>query len=183
MVDKDYVFARFTRDQTSSTDKREQLTIQRRGPGAGSRVVEVVHVRSAASTGKPSALRADPGVRAASWEDGFRTKPLMRAPGQTEAPLTEHAAPVGHVMPAREPTSATKPETQGPEALIAAYPTEGASSGRKATIRVRQVAAPFNPADGRANCMRCGYATEGAREKRGRSCPGWWCRSGRARGA
>jgi hypothetical protein len=80
LLDKDDLFARFTGDQTPSANKREQVTIQRLGHAEGSRVVEVAHIRSAFSTGKSTPTRANAGVRAASWEDSFWAKPLMRAP-------------------------------------------------------------------------------------------------------
>lgn len=46
MDDKDRVFARFKDDKPETSDRRELLTIPRRAGSTGSRVVEVVHVRS-----------------------------------------------------------------------------------------------------------------------------------------
>jgi hypothetical protein len=40
-------------------------------------------------------------------------------------------------------------------------------SGRKAHKPSRRVADPFDPADDGANCLRCGYVIEPARERRG----------------
>ena len=78
MDDKDRVFARFKVDKPDASDRRELLTIPRRAGATGSRVVEVVHVRSG-GTAKPRPQRLDTQLRAASWDGGFPAKPAIAA--------------------------------------------------------------------------------------------------------
>jgi hypothetical protein len=61
--------------------------------------------------------------------------------------------------PPAPPASAAGPE------LVELPPRR--ASGRVAKPAVRRVADPFDADDDRANCLRCGYAIERARERRG----------------
>lgn len=167
MDDKDHVFARFQDNSSSPADRdRELLTIPRRrgATGSSSRVVEVVHMRPHA-TGKDRPRRLDPQVRAVTWEGGFPAR--QERPGA--GPMPEFAAataldpkPTAHVMPMWEPpaTRVAEPPPPPPEAAIsAAVP--------RATKQERRVADPFDSDDAGANCIRCGYRIELARERRG----------------
>lgn len=165
MDDKDRVFSRFKNDGPEASDRREMLTISRRAGTSGSRVVEVVHVRSGGAL-KDRPRRVDTHVRAASWDDGFPAKQAA-APGVFVAPAPAAApAPTAHLMPAWEPAAAeeTPPPPPTPR-------TEGQGRGRPRKARTdappRHVADPFDALDDGANCMRCGYAIETAREQRG----------------
>jgi len=168
MDDKDRVFARFKDDKPEAPNRRELLTIPRRAGASGSRVVEVVHVRSGGAVrGKPR--RVDTHVRAASWNAGFPAKQAIAAPVVVEPPTTEATAPTAHVMPAWEPASAEKVSTplavQTP--LVEGRRGRGRPRKQTSTAPPRHVADPFDASDEGANCMRCGYAIEAAREKRG----------------
>jgi len=77
------------------------------------------------------------------------------------------AEPVAHLMPAWErtaverevePTLAAPSEPAQPRAKRARRPVAAES---------RHVADPFDANDDGANCLRCGYAVEPARERRG----------------
>ncbi len=198
MDDKDYVFARFKDDKLASANRRETLTIPRRAGASGSRVVEVVHVRSGGAV-KDRPQRKDHYVRAATWDGGFPTKQTPRVSMPIEPAAPDAAEPVTHVMPAWAPATAEidaapaeglgaeprrgrgRPRKQlsfGPGATTAGAaraeeadvsPNRGSVRPREqpVSIATRRVADPFNPSDDGANCMRCGYAVELAREKRG----------------
>lgn len=194
MYDKDHVFARFKDDKSEATDRRVTLTIPSRGGGAlRSRVVEVVHVRSGGAV-RDRPQRQDPHVRAATWDGGFPMKQSPRASMPIEGAAPESAEPVTHVMPAWEPAAAEADAAPAEEPVVAARPDRGRprksaaatagaarvekpvvgpSHGRgrrrkpPASTQTRRVADPFDAADDGANCMRCGYAIELAREKRG----------------
>ncbi|WP_424813352.1 hypothetical protein [Roseococcus sp. YIM B11640] len=173
MDDIDHVFARFGGDSSATNDQREHVTVPRRGALRGSRVVEVVHVRSAAPGDKPGekpARRHEFSLRAETWAKGFPAKTAAPAAAQAEAPPEPAAAPppVAHVMPMWTPTS-TEAEDPPPapvgEAPIARRrrQTEAATPSAIA----RRSADPFDENDDRANCMRCGFVVEAERDKRG----------------
>lgn len=200
MDDKDRVFARFRDDKPEASDRRELLTIPRRAGASGSRVVEVVRVRSGGAV-RDRQQRVDPHVRAASWEDGFQAKQAVAAPALLEPiPAVEAPPPTTHVMPAWEPPAAAVSEARDPEApavattrgrgrprkhppqesaaveMAAPAADEGIAIPRRGSGRppmaipnapTRHVADPFDSSDDGANCMRCGYAIEPARENRG----------------
>ena len=159
MDDKDHVFARFKDDRPAPADRRETLSIPRRAGATGSRMVEVVHIRSGRDA-KDRPRRLDPQVVAASWEDGFpaRVPKAVPAPAEPELAVAA-AAPKAHVMPAWEPTPVE------PEAVVAAGPPPPRAP--RSAAPARRVAAPFDAEDDGANCMRCGYALEAERERRG----------------
>jgi len=173
MDDIDRVFARFKDDNPEPTNRRETLSIPRRNGAAGSRTVEVVHLRSGTGT-KDRPQRLDPRVRAASWDGGL----LAQRPAATPvlpAPVAAVATPPAtHVMPAWEP-AATKEASSAPASeKVAGAPDATARRGRGRprkevfpTPPARHVADPFDSSDDGANCMRCGYAIEAARERRG----------------
>jgi hypothetical protein len=144
------------------------LTIPRRAGASGSRVVEVVHLRSGGTT-KDRPRRVDASVRAASWEGGFPAKRPVVAPILSEPVTVKEAAPISHVMPAWESAVAEEAtpasSAQSPEVEV----RQGRGRPRNETnpAPTRRVADPFDTADDGANCMRCGYVIETAREKRG----------------
>ncbi|MBP0464282.1 hypothetical protein J5Y09_10185 [Roseomonas sp. PWR1] len=170
MDDKDRVFARFKDDKPEPADRREVLNIPRRNGATGSRTVQVVHLRSGGPA-KDRAQRPDAQLRAASWDDGFPAKKsaasqVFGTPPAAQ-PAAQPAAPRAHVMPAWAPAEppAAPPPAEAPEAEI----RRGRGRPRKeiAASPSRQVADPFDAADDGANCLRCGYRVEPARERRG----------------
>ena len=168
MDDKDRVFARFKDDKPEASSRRELLTIPRRAGATGSRVVEVVHVRSGGAV-KDRPRRIDIHVRAASWGGGFPAKQAASGPLLIEPATSETATPTTHVMPTWEPVAA---EEASPPPRVLAQPVEvrrGRGRPRKETTPAptRHVADPYDASDDGANCMRCGYAIEPARENRG----------------
>jgi hypothetical protein len=157
-------------------DKRLILSAPRRGgPGGGrGRVVEVVHVRRDGSRSTESRPRpAAWSVRAETWPEGFRAKPVQSLSPHDILPVApEPAPPVVHIMPMWEPP----PQPAPPMAPSGELPVEAAIAGRrrpripkarapKGTARC--FADPFTDGDDGANCLRCGYLVEPAREKRG----------------
>lgn len=172
MSDIDRVFSRFVGKKPESSDKRELLNIPRKGNAQGSRVVEVVHVRSGGtSAGKAPSRRLTLNDRSETWERGFPARPLSPQPVLAEPEAPPLAKPVTHVMPMWEPAAvefdAAPPTATAEPLVVAPGPSEDAP--RPATKRrpARRVADPFDVNDDAANCLRCGYAVESAREKRG----------------
>ena len=103
MDDKDRVFANFKDDKPDAPDRRELLSIPRRAGAPGSRVVEVVHVRSGGAM-KDGPRRIDTHVRAASWESGFPAKQVVAPLPFVEPGTADMTTPTAHVMPAWGPT-------------------------------------------------------------------------------
>lgn len=157
------VFARLGGGHPTATEQRELRSVPRRGGAAGSRVVEVVRLptRGSASGRAPS---QQPGarVRALTWEDGFPTKAASLPSRSPEPAPNEAVEPVAHVMPAWQPSIA---EPAFDPAQGAPPPAERAR--RKARGATRRVANPFDTDDEGANCLRCGYLIQPARERRG----------------
>ena len=165
MDDKDRVFARFQDNKPAPSDRREMLTIPRRAGATGSRVVEVVHMRSGATpAGKERPRRIDTHVRAASWEDGFPAREVATLPVLAE-PVPTGTQPTAHVMPAWEPPE-TASVMEVAETVTATRPA-AAVPAAKARKSARRIADPFDSDDNGANCLRCGYAIEATRERRG----------------
>ena len=161
--------------QSLTSGKRLILSAARRsGPGAGkSRVVEVVHVRRDRS--RPAEDHPSPApwsLRAETWPEVLRAKPTQPLPPQDIQPVApDPAPPVVHVMPMWQPS----PPQPAPAMVKPVEPPVETAVARqrrprvpKAPIKaaVRRFANPFADNDG-ANCLRCGYLVEPAREKRG----------------
>jgi hypothetical protein len=159
------------KSQNSTSEQRLILSTSRRsGPGAGkSRMVEVVHVRrDGARPVKDDPSPAQWSLRAEVRPEGLRAKPPEPLPLRDIQPVAPAPTPpVVHVMPMWQPS----PPGPKPDEL----PIETAVAGpRKPCVRksatpneaVRRFADPFADDDG-ANCLRCGYLVEPAREKRG----------------
>lgn len=177
MSEADRVFSRLSKPITSSSERRHIVTAPRknRSGTVTNRVVEVVHV----AHGTPGPRKGHPHPpqrdgRAESWPDGFRAKsvpPALMPDAQSMAP--KPTAPVVHVMPAWEPSPQQPALTEEPLAqLLSSTPTiehdaqhDVASS--PPTTMTRRFADPFAADDDGANCTRCGYLVERAREKRG----------------
>lgn len=170
MDEKDRVFANFKDDKPDAPDRRELLTIPRRAGVPGSRAVEVVRVRSGGAV-KAGPRRLDPQVRAASWDEGFPAKQAIVAPVFVKPAIAEATVPTAHVMPAWEPAApaaaSSPPPVPAPAPQVRGRRRPGRPPQAVAIAPVRRVADPFDASDDRANCMRCGYAIELTREKRG----------------
>lgn len=177
MTDKDHVFSRF-RDEgpSSSNDRREQRIIPRRGGKPGSRVVEVVVVRSggAIKPNRKSPGHGAPGLRAATWESGFPAKETARSPVPDDVPpdaMQDVPAPqIGHVMPVwerRETTEENRPTTSVRTATSRVKRATAAAAGSATPAAQRRVADSFDAHDDGANCLRCGYLIEPERDRQG----------------
>ena len=170
MSDIDRVFARLGGRHSAGGDQRELRNIPRKGASAGSRTVEVVRLPArGAAASEDSPRRTDHRVRAATWDDGF---PAKSTPPPSSAPVpvaADTSEPVAHVRPMWEPATddlASPPPVPGPVEDQLGQPTARAST-RKAGRPSRRVADPFDAGDDGANCLRCGYVVELARERRG----------------
>lgn len=141
------------------------VTARRRGTAtAQSRVVEVVHRRSDGPPEAPEAPRPErASAYAASWPEGFQARSVPVSP-PLEAPATspDPAPPVGHVMPGWEPLLAP---IEPPSLPVS--PPLLPKAAAKPKPPERAFADPFAAEDTSANCFRCGYLIEPAREKRG----------------
>jgi hypothetical protein len=170
MSETDRVFPRQQQGpNTTSNEKRLILSAPRRsGPGGGkSRVVEVVHVRRSRSKPIEDEPRPVPwDLRAATWPGGFRAKSAAPLPPAEIAPVApEPAHPVVHVMPMWEPSA---PQAAAPvETAVAETRRTRTPKPRAPKATARDFADPFAEDDSGANCIRCGYLVESAREKRG----------------
>lgn len=161
--------------QSLTSEKRLILSAPRRsGPGAGkSRVVEVVHVRRDRS--RPVEDHPSPApwsLRAEAWPEGLRAKPAQPLPLQDTQPAApEPAPPVVHVMPMWQPSppqpapAMVKPAEPSVERVATWQRRPRVPKAPIPKVVVRYFADPF--ADDGANCLRCGYLVEPAREKRG----------------
>jgi hypothetical protein len=168
MDDKDHVFARFKDHKPASAERRERLSIPGRGGTSSSRSVEVVHLRT---RGAPAPLNrarhTDRQLRAASWEDGFPATPPTLILASAAPDRVAPPKPVAHVMPTR--SSAVKEADVAAPIVAEALAIVGAAAPSipPKQVPTRRVADPFDPSDAGANCLRCGYAIEPAREQRG----------------
>jgi hypothetical protein len=138
-------------------------------------VVEVVHVRRDGS--RPMESRPHPApwsVRAEIWPEGFRAKPVQPLSPQGIQQVAPEPAPAAvHVMPMWEPSPpqpASLAVTRDELPVETARAVERRPRTPKAKTpkdTARHFADPFAAGDDGANCMRCGYLVEAAREKRG----------------
>jgi hypothetical protein len=172
MSEADRVFPRQEQGaQTLPGEKRLILSAPRRsGSGSGkSRVVEVVHVQRGRSRPTEEQPRPAPWtLRAATWPDGFRAKSALPLPPDDIQPVApELTQPTVHVMPMWEP-SPRQPAPQAAAGTAVAGPRRPRIPKPQAPkVAARHFADPFVDDDSGANCIRCGYLVEQAREKRG----------------
>ena len=127
-----------------------------------SRSVEVVQLRrSGAEPANGCVRQGGRGLRGEAWPDGFKAKPKPPpTPFDTQpSPTPKRPPQVGHVVE-RAP-SLLAPLPVQPEH---AAPREARGRPR----RERTFADPFAADESGANCFRCGYLVEAAREKRGK---------------
>jgi hypothetical protein len=161
-------------DVTKAGEKRFiRATSRKRGlASAQTRIVEVVHLRSSKS--KPAdepRQRVVARQHAESWPDGFRAKTAAPESIFGVAPVeSKPSPPTVHVMagwdPSPKPPAAIPPP---PVDAVAAGGQQPLASRRKAPRAVsRRFADPFADDDTGANCLRCGYLVERAREDRGK---------------
>jgi len=83
----------------------------------------------------------------------------------TATPRRGRGRPRKH--PASESAVATADATRAEEAFVMLGHDLGRPRRQPASAPTRRIADPFNASDEGANCMRCGYAIEATREKRG----------------
>ena len=150
-----------------TNEKRHVVTAPR--PGAGkSRVVEVVHIRR--DRARPVEDHPPPAswnVRTEIWPESLQAKQDI----QTVAP--EPAPPVVHVMPMWEPSppqpapTVTPPDEPLVEPAMAGQHRSRTPKARTSEGEARHFADPFAEGEDGANCLRCGYLVEPARERRG----------------
>ena len=172
MSEADRVFARMVPSEPHpAPEDRQYLHIapRKRGPDAGQgRVVEVIHRRSDRSAEAPreGSRSGRSSAHAETWPDGFQARSAPMPPAAEPPAAAPEPAPVVHVMPGWEPLLPPV-EAQAPPAVV---PAAAAPPPRKAepkAPRGRAFADPYASEDTGANCMRCGYLVEPAREKRG----------------
>lgn len=167
----DSVFVAFGEEHPAAKERRETRSVPARGT-RGSRTIEVVHVRSGAPSRNTEHDTPPSGrVRAATWADGFPARsappPLSHA---RELAVAAPLAPTSHVMPPRSPSvpvTEAVPAPSDPEPVLATRRAPGRPRKQAAIPAARRVADPFDAADEGANCLRCGYLVEAARERRG----------------
>lgn len=160
MSDADRLFPpRGGKDSRASRGEQRFIRATDRKSGQ-SRNVEVVQLRrSGAAPGNDRVRACVRGVRGEAWPDGFKPKPQL-TPFDTQPSPTPKAPPqVGHVVE-RTPSLLAPPPVQ-PE-LAAPRNARGRPRAE------RTFADPFAADDRGANCYRCGYLVESAREKRGK---------------
>jgi hypothetical protein len=106
-------------------------------------------------------------VRVEIWPEGFRAKPAQPLPPQDKPPVApELEQPAVHVMPMWEPSPSQLGEPSVEPAMVEQHkPRTPKAKAPKTTAR--HFADPFADADEGANCLRCGYLVEPARERRG----------------
>jgi hypothetical protein len=177
MSESDHIFSRNSKRATSSSETRHIVTAPRKSRSGTmtNRVVEVVHV----ARGTPRPLKEHPhpvrrDAHAESWPDGFRAMPTSPVPAPEAQPVVpELTSPAVHVMPAWEPSVQQPASTnEEPAELPSSAATIEHREQRDAEsnalkVTTRRFADPFAADDDGANCTRCGYLIEQARERRG----------------
>jgi len=177
MSDIDRVFARLGGSNRAATEQRELRSISRRGGATGRRVVEVVRLPARGATpGRDPSHRPGARVRSQTWDDGFPAKSAPPPSPSSEPVAAEAVAPVtvepvAHVMPIWKRT-VVEPEiepasTAPSEAAQQTTQPAAKHARRTAKLASRRVADPFDAEDEGANCQRCGYLIQPARERRG----------------
>jgi len=110
-------------------------------------------------------------VRAETWPEGFRAKPTQPLQLRDIQPVApEPAQPAVHVMPGWQPSSPQPVLPEAPHAESSVRERRKPSWAQKpnaAQESGRHFADPFADGDDGANCLRCGYLVEPARERRG----------------
>ena len=175
-ADRDFPARKGQGSQTLTSEKRHILSAPRRsGPGAGkSRVVEVVHVRRERSQAVENQSRPAPwSVPAEARSESLRAEPAQLLPPQAMQPVApDPTPPVVHVMPmwTPSPPQPVPPVSQSDEEPVRTAVTKQRkpriAKTPTAKAAVRRFADPFSEEDG-ANCLRCGYLVQPARERRG----------------
>ena len=135
-------------------------------------MVEVVHVRRNRSC--PTEDYPGPASQhAETLPEELQAKPAQPLPPQDIQPIVpEPVPPVVHVMPMWVPSQpqpvppAPKPDEVAGEAGMPRQYRRRMPAKPASKLAVRRFADPFADEDG-ANCIRCGYLVEPAREKRG----------------
>jgi hypothetical protein len=98
-----------------------------------------------------------------------RDQPRRPPQNSAEPMATELVRPSVHVMPMWEPRPPRDEAVTSVEAVAPAEATVACRSRRPtptqvARLQTRRFADPFDPMDGGANCLRCGYLIEQARD-------------------
>ena len=94
----DVVFARFKGHKPAAAGRHETLTIPARAGAAGSRVVQVVHLRSGTKVGdRPR--RSGAKAMAAAWDAIFDSKATLPVPLPNVPPAALHEQPVNPMAP------------------------------------------------------------------------------------
>lgn len=163
-------------DDHGPQSERRFIQTSRRTPGGPSRqrVVEVVHVhRDRGNPARQQSRQHAGPVRVAIWEDGFKAKPAAPALFAEPSPAKqEPAQPVTHVLRQWQPAPPPAVERAGDAEAKAVEPVGGGPARRgrprkaKPETPERSFVDPYADEAG-ANCMRCGYLVEAARERRG----------------
>jgi hypothetical protein len=183
MSEADRVFARLSKRGSSSSETRQVVTVPRRNRSGttASRIVEVVHVarRTSRLPADHSRTRLD-DAGAETWRDGLPAKRPSAVPAPAPQPsASEFTPPIVHVMPAWEPSTRQpiavddKPAELPSSTMATKHLDQRDAETVTPTVTARRFADPFAGDDDGANCIRCGYLVERARDARGL----WTCAS------
>jgi len=117
----------------------------------------------------PPTIRVSPSALRRGLE---RCVPAGQAPQRPAAsqPRVVCLSKRFHIMPARSPSVPAADAVcivPAPKPVIATRSGCGRPSKQTTVAPIRRTAAPFDAEDNGANCLRCGYAIEPAREQRG----------------
>jgi hypothetical protein len=138
-------------------------------PEAAEPVTHVMPAWEPAATEADAAPVEEPVVSARRGRGRPRKHPVgepVSAPAET-AQVEEPATPRWGRGRPRKLVAATAGAAPAEEPVVEAGHDPGRPRKQPASAPTRRVADPFNASDDGANCMRCGYAIESAREKRG----------------
>jgi len=164
MSEADRVFSRHEPSSARASSEQKHFihtTSHKRGLGNQTRTVEVVHVRRGVSASIENHPRPAPlSAQAVTSPDGFNANRTPQRQPDAMPVAPKPAPQVGHVllrgMPAKQ---AELPEIEA----------DRPRSPRAVAEKARRFADPFAAGDSGANCIRCGYLVEVAREKRGKT--------------
>ena len=155
----------FPTKQTPSTSMPTEPT----APEAAQPVTHVMPAWEPVATEADAAPSERPGAAPNRGRGRPRKHPVgqpVAAPAAT-SPAEEPAVPRRGRGRPRKSVAAAAGAARAEEPIVVAGHDPGRPRKQPASAPTRRVADPFNACDDGANCMRCGYAIEPAREKRG----------------
>ncbi|GGJ40401.1 hypothetical protein GCM10011320_55070 [Neoroseomonas lacus] len=148
---------------------RASMLIEQTAPEAAEPVTHVMPAWEPAATEADVAPAEEPFVAPRRGRGRPRKHPVGQPVAATAetAHAEEPATPRRGRGRPRKSVAAAAGAARAEEPVVVSVDDQGRPRKQPTSARTRRVANPFDASDDGANCMRCGYAIEPAREKRG----------------